>query len=243
MLINDSPLLDWAHHTPKHSPTVFLGRAARILAPKALAHYEVGEVEEAETYIGRLVELGVSGGAVATWRGVSLPTALALASRITGSVEETDSAEDLARTVLSTPVVAPLFAVLARVALALVAVERRDSEAAEEQYPELQGHRGTLLSDALAADRLLGLLAHTMGKLDDAAAHFEDALAFCRKAGYRPELAWSCRDYADMLRERNAPGDQAKATALLDESLTISRELGMRPLMERVLSRREILGA
>ena len=29
MLINDSPLLDWAHHTPKHSPTVFLGRAAR----------------------------------------------------------------------------------------------------------------------------------------------------------------------------------------------------------------------
>ena len=29
LLINDSPLLDWAHHTPKHSPTVFLGRAPR----------------------------------------------------------------------------------------------------------------------------------------------------------------------------------------------------------------------
>ena len=28
MLINDSPLLDRAHHTHKHSPTVFLGRAA-----------------------------------------------------------------------------------------------------------------------------------------------------------------------------------------------------------------------
>ena len=28
-----------------------------------------------------------------------------------------------------------------------------------------------------------------------------------------------------------------------EESLAISRELGMRPLMERVLSRREILGA
>ena len=37
--------------------------------------------------------------------------------------------------------------------------------------------------------------------------------------------------------------DRAKATSLLDESLTISSELGMRPLMERVLSRREILGA
>jgi len=35
----------------------------------------------------------------------------------------------------------------------------------------------------------------------------------------------------------------SKATALLDESLFISSELGMRPLMERVLSRREILKA
>ncbi len=34
-----------------------------------------------------------------------------------------------------------------------------------------------------------------------------------------------------------------KAMALLDESPAISSELGMRPLMERVLSRREILGA
>ena len=57
---------------------------------------------------------------------------------------------------------------------------------------------------------------------------------FCRKAGYRPELAWSCCDYADLLRERNAEGDRAEAISLLDESLAISSELGMRPLMERV---------
>ncbi len=38
-------------------------------------------------------------------------------------------------------------------------------------------------------------------------------------------------------------GDQDKANALLDESLAVSSELGMRPLMERVLSRREILKA
>ena len=46
-----------------------------------------------------------------------------------------------------------------------------------------------------------------------------------------------------MLKERNAEGDHAKAITLLDESLAISSELGMRPLMERVLSRREILKA
>ena len=46
-----------------------------------------------------------------------------------------------------------------------------------------------------------------------------------------------------MLKERAGPGDKEKAVALLDESLAISSELGMRPLMERVQSRREILGA
>ncbi len=43
--------------------------------------------------------------------------------------------------------------------------------------------------------------------------------------------------------ERTDAGDREKALALLDESLAISSELGMRPLMERVLSRREILKA
>ena len=95
----------------------------------------------------------------------------------------------------------------------------------------------------MGVDRLLGLLAHTMGSLHQATAHFEDSLAFCRKAGYRPELAWTCCDYADMLLQRNEPGDREQAVSLLGESLAISSELGMRPLMERVLSRREILKA
>ena len=82
-----------------------------------------------------------------------------------------------------------------------------------------------------------------MGNMDQAADHFEDALGFCRKAGYRPELAWTCCDYADALLRRDEPGDREKAMSLLDESLAISTELGMRPLIERVLSRRDILKA
>ncbi len=82
-----------------------------------------------------------------------------------------------------------------------------------------------------------------MGDLEDAWSHFEDTLAFRRKAGYRPELAWTLCDYADMLLERNDEGDRQTAMQLLEESLQISTELGMRPLMERVLSRREILKA
>ena len=47
----------------------------------------------------------------------------------------------------------------------------------------------------------------------------------------------------DTLLQRNASGDRVRAMSLLDESLAISSELGMRPLMERVRSRREIPGA
>ncbi len=43
--------------------------------------------------------------------------------------------------------------------------------------------------------------------------------------------------------ETGRAGDREKAMSLLDESLAISNELGMRPLTERVLSRREILKA
>ena len=127
---------------------------------------------------------------------------------------------------------------------ALISVERGDAEAASKQYSALESRTGQFgIFVPISFDRVLGLLAHTMGNFDISAGHFEDALAFCRKAGYRPEIAWSLCDYADMLTERNEDGDSDKATAMLDESLAISTELGMKPLMERVLSRREILKA
>ena len=119
-----------------------------------------------------------------------------------------------------------------------------DVEEAAIQYAELTQTAGTmLLFPTFAVDRIIALLAQTIGNLDDAKAHFEDSLTFCRKAGYQPELAWTCCDYADFLQERNGEGDRVKSASLLDESLTIAGQLNMRPLMERVLSRREILKA
>ena len=131
----------------------------------------------------------------------------------------------------------------AKAGSALLAVQTGDQSAAEEHYAYLLGQRGTMIPPVISVDRLLGLLSQAMGNLDQSTGHFEGALAFYRKAGYRSELAWTCCDYADTLRERNGDGDQAMAMTLLDESLAISSELGMRPLMERVLSRREILRA
>ena len=50
-------------------------------------------------------------------------------------------------------------------------------------------------------------------------------------------------DYTDTLLQWNDPDDRVKAMPKLDESLAISSGLGMRPLMEQVLSRRAILKA
>ncbi len=90
--------------------------------------------------------------------------------------------------------------------------------------------------------RVLALLSQTIGNLDQAATHFEDTLEFCRQAGYRPEYAWTCHDFADALLQRNGSGDRAQAMALLDEALTISTDLGMLPLMDRARSLKERVG-
>ena len=182
--------------------------------------------------------------------------AIPLVARITGNNDRLEIAEAAVEAVSSSRFEIPLVTSVVRLGSAMLAVQREDPAKAREHHGALASGGTVPLSFPMAFDRLLGLLAQTMGEPNTAATHFEDALALCRKAGYRPELAWTCCDYADLLLERasTAPSsggsrtaptdaDRAKAMSLLDESLAISRELGMRPLMERVLSRREILGA
>ncbi len=127
--------------------------------------------------------------------------------------------------------------------LGLIAVLREDLPIVRQMYTYLEPSRGSHLTGYLVCDTALGLLAMALGDLDQAVVHFEDTLLSCNKTGNRPELARICCDYADTLLQRNEPGDRERAMSLLDESLAISSELGMRPLMERVLSRREILKA
>ena len=117
---------------------------------------------------------------------------------------------------------------------------RGDVPAAQEQYSALENARDGIGGVfPLTTDHILALLSQTTGNLDKAVEHFEDALTFCRKAGYRPELAWTCCDYAEALLQRDGRDDHAKGMALLDESLAIATELGMLPLMDRVIALQE----
>ena len=132
---------------------------------------------------------------------------------------------------------------MANVGLALMAVELGDPPAARYPYAVLKRLSDGVPSFLISTDRVLEPLAHTLAGLDGAIDQFEEAFAFCLKAEHRPQLAWMCCDYADVLRERNFEGDWEKSTSLLDESLKTSRELGMKSLMDRVLSKRKILKA
>ena len=224
-------------------------RPPTAYAARALLEYEEGDPSQGEVFLERASE--ASETLVFGLTGTLLSLEMLIA-RIAGVERSTEELENHARDLVSGRHKAAI-KVAARAGLGLIAVWRGDAQEATEHYPALAPQQGTMIQyfcTVMSADRLLGLLAHTMGPLDDAVGHFEDALAFCRKAGYRPELAWTCHDYADELLNtedtraglKAAPtgaANREKGTALLDESLAISTELGMRPLMERVVALHE----
>ena len=100
-----------------------------------------------------------------------------------------------------------------------------------------------LVLPGMCSHRLRGLLDASRNDFDSAATEFSGARSFLKDAGFKPELAWSCSEHSELLLKRDAPGDREKATELQDESIAIAQELGMTPLLERVLAQREILKA
>ena len=214
------------------------------LGMRAHLEYEIGNSAQGDINFRAFVEMirGIPLGPGLLHAQAAL--VIPLVGRIIGRLDGADLARQAAEAVISSTNSPPACTGIARAGLALLETLEGHISEVRKHYEDLKVWQGaTVHFVALSGDRLLGILAQAMGETDQAVAHFEDALAFCRKAGYRPELAWSCCDYSDALRERAEPGEPTKAVELLDESLAIASELGMRPLMERVLSRREILGA
>ncbi|MFQ6027970.1 MAG: hypothetical protein ACE5Q6_10800, partial [Dehalococcoidia bacterium] len=208
---------------------------------RAMLEYQLGNFQQGETYLEQLMDIApqfLTQASSLFAQGASIP----MVARITGEASRLEIAQTTAENYSSLASYSPLVTIAARNCLGFIAVLRADAAAAQEQYQALGAARAGEWFGIISSDRNLGLMAHTFGDLDQAVTHFEDGLTFCRK-GYRPELAWTCCDYADTLLQRNNTGDREQAMSLLDESLAISTKLGMRPLMERVLSRRDILKA
>ncbi len=212
----------------------------RLLGARVLLEYLLGEFGPGSVYLERSLEVMRLTKPGPTIEYASVAWMIPLVNRITGEHNHRNIAEEAAETVLSGTNAMPLMAIWARFGLVLESVNSRNVELAAEQYAFLKPFQGTAITSILGTvDYLLGLLAHIMGDTEQASHHFEDALRFCRDSGYRPDLAWTGCHSAEILLERNGPGDHAKAIALLDESLAISTELGIHSLIQRVATLQE----
>ncbi len=216
-------------------------RDPRHLALRAVLEYELGNPDEGAPYLARLQEVARSvppPGPIADH--VFLALVIPLVGRVAGTTERVEVAEAAVERVLALTRLNPALTLYTNSGAALIAVQQRDADTARKLYNALQAQRGTAsFFVRLTLDRLLGLLAVTFGRLESALVHFEHGLAFCDRAGYRPEFAWIAFDYADALRKRGGPEDKRKATKLQEASLAIADDLGMRPLTERILAQRK----
>ncbi|HEU0337290.1 MAG TPA: hypothetical protein VFR43_12080, partial [Gaiellaceae bacterium] len=220
-------------------------RDPRHLALRAVLESRLGDDGAADAYFDRLRDLALESappGPIVDH--LLLALAVPLAAGAASGDERLDGARAAAEGVLSLPKLNPLLGIYATTALGLIAVRRGESDNASRLYETLAAQQGTASYFVpLATDRVLGLLAATAGRIDAALGHFADGLAFCDRAGYRTEHAWIAADYADALLEHTGTDGRARALQLQDEALELARELGMRPLAERVLARRELLEA
>ena len=218
-----------------------------LLSTRIILEYQLGQFDDGARFLERLLEGAEAAPAWPIFDHVAVASTIPNIARITGVMERFDIAEKSAEIAISSPHVIPAFSMTAQSGLVLIAVMRRDRSACEELY-RIAADQG-YYHYPIVGGRLLGLLARTMGNLDKAVEHFEDALAFCRTRGYRPELAWTCRDYGESLmmsagRDR-APSSEirAKLDSLLGVALSVATELGMLPLIEQVKTLQQQGGA
>ena len=85
-------------------------------------------------------------------------------------------------------------------------------------------------------DLLLGLMASTMERWDDAERHFADALEMNVRMGTGRWTGWTQHEYADMLLKRAGAGDREKALGLLNQAIDLAQPRGMKALLERSLT-------
>ena len=174
-----------------------LSMDSRSLAARMQLELELGQFDQAEAYLERLIEAMRLTSPGPTIEYMVPALGIPLAANLMGDAAGFEVAEAAAERVINAPKVPRFVMFGARAGLGFLAVQRGDSNASANQYASLTACRGMAMAGlSFVFDRLLGLLAQSMDRTDLAIGHFEDALAFCRSGGYRPELAWSCYDYA-----------------------------------------------
>ena len=229
---------DWA--AARHSSDQGLAispRAAPLLTTRIIMEYQLGQFDEGAHYLERLLDAASAEPNAPVFEHSGVAFAIPMIAHMTGLPDRFDLAEKAAETAFSSPHGFPMFKMVAESGLALMAVARGDGPGCERIYDRMVSAE-QYFHWPMMAGHILGLLAAAKGDPEQAVDHFENALQLCRTPGLRPNLAWTCLDYAGTLIRRNQSGDRDKASLLLDEALTLSTELGVKPLIDRAVALR-----
>jgi len=212
-----------------------------FLQTRLLLECETGNRKAGDAYLARLLAAEKSAG---PWPLAGAVTAMALSQIgcLWNDSTSCDAALKAARAVVERRPALPMPQAAARVSRGLVAIYRSKHDDCEEELEFLERLKGINMMPFLLTDRFLGSLAHCAGQTRRAIVHFEDALAFCRKSGYRPELAWTLYDYAKALLDTGSRGDRERAATLLHEGHDLSSHLGMRTLVAAIAAFRQRYG-
>ena len=204
--------------SPEHLP---------LLHARVLLEHELGNAGVGGRFIERLREASARAGPYPL-RGTFYALAEPQVAELAGS--PLDRGPRVRRAEEGVPVARMLRAA----ARGLTAVEDGDAAAARDELARLEPGRGTIVAPLMVTDRLLGRLAETAREPERARRHFADALRFSRAAGYEPETAWTCHDYARLLFSSASEPAAAEARRLRENGLDIADRLGMSPLAARL---------
>jgi class 3 adenylate cyclase len=119
-----------------------------------------------------------------------------------------------------------------------------DADRAVAAYEELLPYEGLVIVVARATacngpiDRVLGMLARTVGRLDDAERHLSNAVEIATRMDDRPGMALCGLAHAEVLLERDRDNDRELALELLTTVLSTAREMGARWIADLALGDR-----
>jgi DNA-binding CsgD family transcriptional regulator len=120
-------------------------------------------------------------------------------------------------------------------ALGLHAVFSGDMNVAASLYKNLSNHKGKfagVLSAPLSVDRVLGGLARSLGREQEAVIHLADAATATKNGGFTPEHAQALFDHASLLAHQSAHTEIEQAHSLLSDAKSNANSIEMRALVE-----------
>jgi len=213
----------------------------RLLSQRVQLDVYLGNFESAREHLVRLDEASNSIARSLVIRCLYAPSA-AMYARDSGDTSVLDGAIEKTRNAYENAHVGVAWIQQGWAGVGLIAATIGDEDTCRDIYENSIFTSGTnVVGLPFSVDRSLAIMSAALGRLDEAADHFDRALDFTGEGMNVPEHAWACSNYAELLLERNFNGDRDRANELQEAAITTAQKLGMKPLTERVLSQRELL--